>query len=249
MRHLITEVQSRGVRVDNEMTGRKGGAGPAEGRAFLFDDLPVSVPIAAEYVGRSPFSIRERSDAPGGVYDLLKNEKPVTRVGVVPEPKFYGLSTRDGIPYKKIALLHGKDCLATTVLQQCVHWKHSRKCRFCATEASLSAGATIARKTPDQLAEVARAAKEADGVTHMVLTSGTGDPPGSEISYLAKCVRAIRDHADIPVQVQIAPPEDLGLIDELKDAGVESLGIHIESFDVDVLQKVAPAKSAIGLDH
>lgn len=246
MPHLTTEIQSLGIRVPNEMTGRKGGAGPAEGRAFLVNGIPVSVPIAADYVASSPFSLEE---APGSSYLLLKNDKPISSIKVVPEPRFYGKTTKEGIPYKQIALLHGKDCLATTVLQQCVHWKNSKKCSFCATEASLSNKQTIAKKTPSQLAQVARAAQDMDGVTHMVLTSGTGDPPGSEISYLAECVRAIKAHADIPIQVQIAPPEDLGLMNQLADAGVESLGIHIESFDSDILSKIAPAKAQIGLNH
>lgn len=248
MRQLITELQSLGVRISGDMAGRKGGAGPAEGRAFLINDIPVSLPLAADFVSRSPYSLQDLSSPDQG-FGLFKNEHLVDHVQVVPEPRFYQQTTEDGIPYRQIALLHGKDCLATTVLQRCVHWKTGSKCRFCATEASLSAQQTIARKTPVQLAEVARAAKETDGVTHMVLTSGTGDPPGSEIAYLAECVRAIKACAGIPVQVQIAPPENLSLMDELADAGVESLGIHIESFDFEVLSKVAPVKAGIGLDH
>ncbi len=271
MHHLITEIQSQGIQVPEDIIGRRGGAGPAEGRAFLVNGLPVSVPIGADYVSNSPFSLMEshsfkhdllepshllkpqsdllKSDDLLKPYALLKNGKPISTIKVVPEPKFYGQSTDEGVPYKQIALLHGKDCLATTVLQQCIHWKNSKKCSFCATENSLSNQQTIAKKTPVQLAQVAKAAREMDGVTHMVLTSGTGDPPGSEIAYLAECVRAIKAHANIPVQVQIAPPNDLGLIDQLADAGVESIGIHIESFDFNILSKVAPAKAQIGLNH
>jgi len=246
MRSLITEIQSLGVHVSEKIVGRKGGAGPAEGRAFLINGLPFSVPIAADYVSSSPFSLKETESSE---YDLLKNGKFVSMVGIVPEPKYYRKTTDDGIPYRQIALLHGKDCLATTVLQKCVHWRNSKKCSFCATETSLSDKQTIAQKSPVQLAQVAKAAQDMDGVTHMVLTSGTGDPPGSEISYLAQCVRAIKAETNIPVQVQIAPPRDLGLIDELADAGVESVGLHIESFDFDILSKVAPAKAQIGINH
>ena len=245
MHHLITEIQSLGIQVHEKITGRKSGAGPAEGRAFLVNGVPVSVPIAANYVLKSPFTLNK---TPSG-YLLLKNSRPISTIQVVPEPRFYSKFTEDGISYRQIALLHGKDCLATTVLQRCVHWKRSQKCKFCATESSLSNSQTIAKKTPGQLAQVARAARDMDGVTHMVLTSGIGDPPGSEIPYLAQCARAIKAEARIPLQVQIAPPEDLGLIDELKDAGVESIGIHIESFDADILSKMAPAKAKIGLSH
>ncbi len=244
-RHLMTEIQSLGIQVPKEMMGRKGGAGPAEGRAFLINGVAVSVPLAAGFVSRSPFLLRETESG----YCLFKNGTPVSAVQVVPEPKFYQHTTEEGIPFRHIALLHGRDCLATTVLQRCVHWKQAQKCKFCATEASLANQQTIAKKSPAQLAQVAQAAKEMDGITHMVLTSGTGDPPGSEIPYLAQCTRAIKALAHLPIQVQIAPPPDLGAIALLKEAGVDSIGIHIESFDRDILAKVAPAKAGIGLGH
>ena len=69
--------------------------------------------------------------------------------------------------------------LATTVLQTCVRYQSRTKtCQFCAIGQSLAAGRTIARKTPAQLAEVAKAAVELDGVKHMVMTTGT--PPGDD---------------------------------------------------------------------
>ncbi|MFH1152373.1 MAG: MSMEG_0568 family radical SAM protein [Pseudomonadota bacterium] len=245
MQHLITEIQSFGIAVPAHIQGRQGGAGPAEGRAFLIDGIAVNAPIAGHYVSRSPFSLRQS----GSAYVLCRDGREIADLDVVPEPAFYSGSTKDGIPYRQIALLHGKDCLASTVLQRCVHWKRSTPCRFCATETSLKNKATLTRKRPDQLAEVARAARDQDKITHMVLTSGTGDPPGSEIPLLAACARAVRKKAGIPVQVQFAPPLDLSLMDELFDAGVESVGIHVESFDPPTLQRMAPAKAAIGMDR
>lgn len=245
LRDTITEIQSLGINVPPDILGRKGGAGPAEGRAFLIHGIPVNAPIAGHYVPGSPYTLKQEETG----YCLVKNDTDAFPVTVVPEPLFYSLATRDGIPYRKLALLHGDSCLATTVLQNCVHWKHQQKCTFCSTETSIRTGQTIARKTPEQLAEVAAAARDLDGITHMVLTSGTGDPPGSEIPYLALCARAVIEKAGIPVQVQFAPPPDLTLVQQLKDAGVASVGIHVESFDQRILERVAPAKAAIGLAH
>ena len=171
----------------------------------------------------------------------------MTAVSVVPQPHFYGQTGSDGVPYQKIALLHGSDCLATTVFQRCANWKHSQRCAFCATERSLESQATIAQKSPSQLAEVACSAKTTDHVTHMVLTSGTADPPGEEIGYLARCATAIKAAVDLPLHVQLLPPADLGWMDRLKTAGVDTVGIHLESFDDSVLRKMAPAKAGIGL--
>lgn len=244
LKELITEIQSRGIRVPETIMGRSGGAGPAEGHAFLIGGVPVNVPISADYTADSPFAL---ADEGCGRYMLLKHGQLVASIEVVPAPRFYRQVDSNAIPYKKIALLHGRDCLATTVLQHCVNWKNDERCAFCATQISLEKNTTIARKTPGQLAEVARSAAATDGVGHVVLTSGTGDPPGSEIPYLAECAAAIKAAVDLPVHVQFLPPDDLGLMDQLKAAGVDTVGIHIETFHLPTLERVAPAKARIGI--
>lgn len=244
IKDIVTEIQSLGIRVPEGILGRSGGAGPAEGRAFLIGGVAVNAPIRSAYAPRSPYAL---DNAVEGGYVLLKNGQPVAPVSVVPEPRFYDRSDARGVAYRKIALRHGTDCLATTVLQRCIHWRTSGRCAFCATEISLARGTTIAKKTPAQLAEVARFAAAQDGVRHVVLTSGTAGPPGSEIGYLAQCAAAIKSASGLPVHVQFLPPEDLALIDALKDAGVDTAGIHVESFDPETLWRVAPAKARVGM--
>lgn len=95
----------------------------------------------------------------------------------VRRPKFYDLTTADGIRYEQIARLHGADVLATTVVQTCIRYAESDRCRFCTIEESLRSGATVAAKTPAQLAEVAEAAVRLDGVKQMVMTTGTTTGP------------------------------------------------------------------------
>lgn len=244
IRAIITEIQSLGIHVSDDIQGRKVGAGPAEGKSFVLAAFPFNAPISAHYVSCSPFRLEYRDG-----YLLYKNETMISPIDIVPDPLFYSKTTRDGIGLRNIALLHGKDCIATTVLQRCVHWKNLEKCAFCSTETSLIKNTTIARKTPEQLVDVALAAHNLDNVTHFVLTSGTADPPGSEIFYLAECTHAIKAAVDIPIQVQFAPPPSLEMIDLLKDSGVESVGIHIESFDENVLTRFAPAKAKIGIPY
>lgn len=241
--NLITNLQRFGIRVADGMSGRNGGAGPAEGRAFILKNIPVNIPISAKFVSDSPYTLKKE----GEKYILLEDDIEVSEISVVPEPHFYQLRTRDNIAYRKIALLHGKDCLATTVLQKCIFWRSDRQCGFCGTELSLKSGRTTAQKTPRQLAEVALAAKEKDKVSHVVLTSGTGNPPFSEIGHLAACAHAIKKASGLPIHAQFIPPKELSLMETLKAAGVDSVGIHVECFDWDLLTRIAPAKAAMGL--
>ena len=245
MREIITELQSLGVRMPDPSGGRSGGAGPAEGRALIIDGKAVNVPITAPYVADSPYHLTAEHDH----FLLFKDGVPIAPVFTTPEPKFYRFFTDDNHCSRQVALLHGRDCLATTVLQRCVHWRHNQRCAFCGTEISLASQSTLPVKTPRQLSTVARMAKTLDGVSHVVLTAGTGDPPGSELAYLADCARSIKAASGLPVHVQFAPPEDLGLMDAVKAAGVDTVGIHVESFDPEILARLAPAKAAIGMDR
>jgi hypothetical protein len=75
---LIADLLSAGIRVPDSITGRKGGAGPAEGRAFLLNDLAVNIPIAAAYVADSPFQLRSHGEG----YTLLKNGTDMGSIGI-----------------------------------------------------------------------------------------------------------------------------------------------------------------------
>jgi radical SAM protein (TIGR04043 family)/putative N-acetyltransferase (TIGR04045 family) len=245
LQELITEIQCLGVRVREGILHRRGGAGPADAGSLLIEGIPVNVPVSSGYVGGSPYAIKKRA----GRDILFKERRALLPARFISKPLFYDGYTEEGVPYWKIALLHGKDCLATSVIQTCLYWSSKERCRFCGIELSLENMQTIREKTPEQLTEVARQAKEGDGVGHVVLTSGTANPPGREISLLARCASAIKGATGLPLHIQCLPPSDPERFSELKEAGVDTVGIHIESFDLEILSKAAPVKARLGLER
>jgi len=223
-----------GVRVDAPVRRTKG-AGPSDDGHLVLDGENAALPIVAD----SPYVVRS-----GRVYDGRIDLG--LSVNTVQRPRFYDLRTADGVPYEKIALLHGKDVLATTVVQTCIRYVEDQRCRFCAIEESLRAGSTIAAKTPAQLAEVAQAAVRLDGVRQMVMTTGTTTGPDRGARNLVRSVRAVRAAVpDLPIQVQIEPPADLSVLTELKDAGAQAIGIHVESMDDELRRRWMPGKGSV----
>jgi radical SAM protein (TIGR04043 family) len=223
-----------GVRVDAPVRRNKG-AGPSDDGHLVLDGENAALPIVAD----SPYVIRQ-----GRVYQG-RIDLGLT-VNTVQRPKFYDLKTADGVPYEKIALLHGQDVLATTVVQTCIRYEEAQRCRFCAIEESLNQGATIAAKTPAQLAEVAEAAVRLDGVRQMVMTTGTTTGPDRGARTLVRAVRAVRQAVpDLPIQVQIEPPKTLSVIADLKEAGAEAIGIHVESMDDELRRRWMPGKGSV----
>jgi radical SAM protein (TIGR04043 family) len=246
---LINELQSFGMRLVDPKAGadsRRGGAGPSDHKAITIDGMTVMAPVHTAPAFESPYLV-EKPDA-FGRSRVLRDGVPIGDVSFPLRPKFYDLQTADGVPYSKIAVLHGRDVLATTVLQTCIRYQSRTKtCQFCAIGQSLAAGRTIERKTPAHLAEVAEAAVRLDGVKHMVMTTGT--PAGADrgAAILAESVAAVKAAVDLPIQVQCEPPDDDSWFGRLKAAGADSLGMHLEAVSERVRRRIMPGKAQVSV--
>ncbi|MFT8586481.1 MSMEG_0568 family radical SAM protein [Acetobacter papayae] len=249
-RKLVTDLQSFGLQLGDDTSGigRKGGAGPSDHKTITIAGHTVMVPVYTSGARHSPFQASPPDQS--GASTLLRDGQRLGTIHFPAAPRFYGRSTADGIPYWKIALLHGRDTLATTVHQTCIRYADRRtSCQFCAIGQSLEAERTIAYKTPAQLAEVAKAAVELDGVRDMVLTTGTPNVIDRGAAVLAESARAIKAAIDLPLQVQCEPPRDHNWFERLRDSGADSLGMHLEAATQAVREKIMPGKATVSVER
>ena len=245
---LLTELQSQGIRLDTNLgaAGRKGGAGPSDHKAVTVDGTTIMVPIYTNSAAQSDYTVESTEAAS----TLEKDGEAIAPVQFPQQPKFYSLQTADGIPYSKIALLHSHNVLATTVLQTCIRYSNAdTACQFCAIGKSLEAGRTIARKQPEQLAEVAAAAVRLDGVEQMVMTTGTPNTGDRGAAYLAECAQAVKARTNLPIQVQCEPPDNFVWFERLKEAGADSIGMHLEAVTPQVRTKIMPGKAEVPVEY
>ena len=122
--YLINELQTKGVRLVDPKAGlesRRGGAGPSDHKAITIDGITVMVPVHTAPAFESPY-LAEAPD-PAGRSRILRDGMSIGTISFPHRPRFYDLITEDGIPYNKIAVLHGRDVLATTVLQTCIRYQ------------------------------------------------------------------------------------------------------------------------------
>ncbi len=249
-RRLLVELQSLGVNVQDDRddqpggawSGRRGGAGPSDALFLWVRGLPLTVPWKASFVARSPYTIHLTDDGA----TLYWGEDAVGPVKLPRRPHIYDMHTADGIPYWKIALLH-LDSIASTVVQKCIYWGTEEQCGFCGIE--LTRGEqTLSVKTPEQLAEVCTAARDLDGAVDVTLTTGSINRRDRGALYISRCAATIKDASGLPIQVQFEPPDDLAVLDQVAEAGVDAVGIHIETFDPEVLERVAAGKAKCGVE-
>jgi len=247
---LVTELQVHGV-ADPALPGnrgRRGGAGPSDHRALTIDGTTVMVPVYNVAAKASPYSLESSGNS--GVSLASQGSEALHPVETTSEPAFYQLSTAEGVPYRSIALLHGRDVLATTLLQTCIRFSdRTVSCQFCAIEQSLEDARTIVRKTPVQVAEVAEAAVRLDGVKQLVMTTGTPNSDDRGARLMAETAAAVKQRVQIPIQAQCEPPDDPIWYARMKQAGVDSLGMHLEVVEPEVRRRILPGKSEITLEH
>ena len=241
--NLINNYKSQGITLD---FGRKGGAGPLGGRYFTFEDEETLVNIALW--NKKNYTNLKLGKKVNDYFEISDNggKDPFVKLKLIPYPKYYNLKTSDGILMKKIALMHGKDCVATTVYQKCKYWACGEGCQFCGIELSLDQGTTILEKNAQQITEVISAAKQEGRCSHVTLTSGTTEEDGKGAKRYIDILKGIKKlHPDISLHVQIEPFKDFAYIDQLKEAGADTIGIHVEILDNDIRRKITPGKFKI----
>jgi len=240
LKELKTELLCRGARIEDN-PDRTGGAGPSDASFISIDRSTISVPVSGKYVKNSPYSFKREN----GNWMLFYNSNCLGEVKRIKKPNFYNYRTSDGIPYNKIFIAHGDDCIGTTVFQSCCYWNTPQGCKFCGIGLSMRGGQTIPVKTPEQLYMVARSAVD-ENFTHSVLTTGSQRDEKKMFNHLAECIKILKQ-LPLKIQVQISPPSDLSLLEILKNSGCDTVAINVESLDRDVLRNLAPQKFRMGV--
>ena len=235
--------------------GRKGGAGPAGGRYFIFDNnSPVNVPIWGVDSNESYLvledAIKEDDNKSGFIYCKIHNEKTgedYSDIRLIPSPNSYNNKINlDDTINKQIAVVHTTSVLSSTIDQTCKYWRDGKKCEFCGIELSLKNQATIKKKTAEQLIKAIKDAKEEGLAEHITLTSGTSDAIDKGAEYYIEVVSKIKKiYPNLPIHIQIEPVDDFSLLSRLKLSGVDTIGIHLEIIDDKLREKITPGKFII----
>ena len=244
-RTLKVELQSYGLRIPNTRNIRSGGAGPTGGvHLRILPDSDANIPVVGDFVKSSPYYL----DQINGEHWIFRNDVAVAQVEFMDSGRFYNHKTSAGIPMQKIGLLHCPTTFATTLLQTCDFWMDERRCKFCGIELTLKDRSTVGFKNAKALVETIQLAKELDGISNIVFTSGVAPDEEKALTKYAEICSEVKKHTGLPIQLQIVPPEDLSWLQRLKSSGVDALGIHVETFDPEIFEEITPGKAMIGLD-
>ncbi len=243
---LKVELQSYGLRIPDTRDIRRGGAGPTGGiHLRILPDSEANIPVVGDFLHASPYYLDRINDE----YWVFRDSVAIAQVELMRAAKFYDHETTAGIPMQKMGLLHCPTTFATTLLQTCDFWEDDRRCKFCGIELTLKDRSTVGYKNAKSLVETILLAKELDGISNIVFTSGVARDEEKALAKYAEICSEVKKATVLPIQLQIIPPNDLGWLQRLRDSGVDALGVHIETFDPEVFERITPGKARIGFNY
>ena len=181
-------------------------------------------------------------------YAIFRDGERLAGARTQQRPRFYDLKPPTASPTGRSPCCTWTRC-ASTVVQTCAYWGNEDQCTFCGIGVSLDSGRTIVKKSPEQLAEVAVAAKRSGRRRGRDADDRQLQRRDRGALYVAQCGQAVKEATGCRSRCSSSRRDDLDVIDQVADMGIDSVGIHIETFDPAVLARVAPAKARTGIER
>ena len=216
-------------------------AGLSQGRFFRISDgqarTSVNVPVLEPFVQRSTLELRR---GPEGfeVWD----DQLLAQVTPFAWPGWYERETSSGELMCSVVSAHCDTSLYTAIYQNgCGWWTPAKKCSFCA----MKVDAKTSWRRIEPIIEVVRVALEENPAAELSFGGGTTLTPDRSVKHKAEAIKALKRELDMPVCVEIAPPESNDWLDLLWDSGCNSVLMNLELWNEERRSQLMPGKSQI----
>ena len=180
---------------------------------------------------------------PNGI--LIERDGVTVASGEVLEVPEWYVEKVDGIDITRILTAHNHQ-LAGAVYEYCDLFKTGEECKFCVMNRSATKQRSqLTIKDGDLFVQ---ALKTIDMYNYtyggLTLNGGMTFHEARGIELMVPVIKKIHEaFPQLPIAVEITPPENLKWISRLKDAGCSSLMMNLECWDEDIRQQIIPGKA------
>jgi hypothetical protein len=155
-------------------------------------------------------------------------------------PAYHGSIAPSGRPWNDFVFTHG-DRARLAPIGGC-----AMACKFC----NLPYEDPYLTKPIEHLLAAVQTALDdpVQPARHLLISGGT--PRAEDVPYLQDVYRAVlQAFPELPVDIMMAPVDDLLRFDELRDLGIHELSINLEVFDLETSRLLMPHKFRQGRDR
>ena len=197
-------------------------------------DVNICISVSEEFSAGSPYEIVKI----GKDYRLVGN-------GWDEAISFYPNLPQTGTVVDELARLHSPTCINIWPSTTCCYDTPEQKCRFCSLKADADKPIDTAELAEGLKLLLAQVPKE----YILNFSGGTYHDPDWMVRYWIDLARKIREFSQVSITVEFAPPSDLGLLREMKDAGIGVAIMNLEVADEARRREICPGKSHISYAH
>lgn len=194
----------------------------------------VCVSVAELFSGVSPYHLRHRDRF------YIEDENGIS----VPISLFDDLPST-GTVIDMLARPHSNNVISLWPSLVCCYDRPGAKCKFC----SIKPTAEQHVVPVEEVVEGLRALYTLTDKYSINIGGGTYLNPNNMAKYLIEIIKGVRTFTEVPISVEMAPPSEISLIAQLKEAGASSLIMNLEIADENLRKQICPGKSSITKQH
>lgn len=173
---------------------------------------------------------------------ILENDEEIGKAEVLRAPAWYKEQV-DNYPITSILTQHS-DQVIGSVFEWCSLFDTGEQCKFCVINQSQKRPELKNIRRKAELLIKALKVIPRDAYKGIGLNGGMTFSDQRGLELMTPVIRKIRDEiGEIPMAVEITPPQDLSAIDEFAEAGGNSLMMNLETWDEDIRGDLMPGKT------
>lgn len=211
---------------------------------LLSENIIVSVPYSDKDNTNSSYYLHEENNR---LY--LTNENIEIEVNPYPLecPDWYDYKLENGKYISDYIQKEGRNVLICSVSSTCCYFSKNEQCAFCALNGGL---VTKEDKRIDYIIESLKIILARDNsIKSINLTGGNLYTPDKGASQYIRILKAIRSISNIPIAVEISPPEDLKILEQLYNNGATAIEMNVEIWDDKIRKMMMPGKAKINREY
>lgn len=183
---------------------------------------------------------------------LKHNGDYITNLDFIPRPTYYGLTTAKGTLLQSIGVSCGNHGLSFFINSYCEYFKNNENCKFCSlvpTQKRFSD--TLKKKNVEDVKECLETILDLSCPLDFIQLSGGSFydhdfEARMYIPYISTIHKSLKQRSldgVIPVHLTCMPPNDLSVIDQLKDAGLDTISFNLECPTKEYFERYCPGKA------
>lgn len=204
----------------------------------IFNGISVNVPIKCKFVSLSPFSIKVIDNK----YFLFWDDALIceTQISFIPDT-LINKTTRSGVPYDAIINL-ANDRIRINPAPICVYKQEKLSCKFCNLP-----NENITYNIND-IIEVIDYCLINVKFRHFLIGGGTYSKNGGW-NIILRIAQYIHTKCNKDIYLMSIPPNELSILDKLKEAGITEVAFNLEIFDRKLAKTIMPGKGKLELEQ